>query len=54
MRVTHGAPVAAAAACAVAVMGSYALEGCPVADLAALRGRSSSTRWRTGPRQPFG
>jgi ADP-ribosylglycohydrolase len=35
-RVTHGAPVAAAAACAVAAMGSYALEGCPVADLVAV------------------
>jgi ADP-ribosylglycohydrolase len=35
-RVTHGAPVAAAAACAVAAMGSYALEGCPVADLVAI------------------
>jgi ADP-ribosylglycohydrolase len=32
-QVTHGAPVAVAAACAVAAMGSYALEGCPVADL---------------------
>jgi ADP-ribosylglycohydrolase len=32
-QVTHGAPVAAAAACAVAAMASYALEGCPVADL---------------------
>jgi ADP-ribosylglycohydrolase/tetratricopeptide (TPR) repeat protein len=35
-RVTHGAPVAAAAACAVAAMGSYALEGCPAADLLAI------------------
>jgi ADP-ribosylglycohydrolase len=32
-QVTHGAPVAAAAACAVAAMGSYALEGCAAADL---------------------
>jgi ADP-ribosylglycohydrolase/tetratricopeptide (TPR) repeat protein len=35
-RITHGAPVAVAAACAVAAMGSYALEGCPVADLVAV------------------
>jgi ADP-ribosylglycohydrolase/tetratricopeptide (TPR) repeat protein len=35
-RVTHGAPIAIAAACAVAAMGSYALEGCPVADLLAV------------------
>jgi ADP-ribosylglycohydrolase/tetratricopeptide (TPR) repeat protein len=35
-RVTHGAPVAVAAACAVATMGSYAVEGCPVADLVAV------------------
>jgi ADP-ribosylglycohydrolase/tetratricopeptide (TPR) repeat protein len=35
-QVTHGAPVAAAAACAVAAMGSHALEGCPVADLASI------------------
>jgi ADP-ribosylglycohydrolase len=32
-QVTHGAPVAAAAACAVAAMGSYALEGCTAAEL---------------------
>jgi ADP-ribosylglycohydrolase len=35
-RVTHGAPVAAAAACAVAAVGSYALEGCTAADLIAV------------------
>jgi len=32
-RVTHGAPVAVAAACAVAAMASYALEGCPAREL---------------------
>jgi ADP-ribosylglycohydrolase/tetratricopeptide (TPR) repeat protein len=32
-RVTHGAPMAAAAACAVAAMASYALEGCPAREL---------------------
>jgi ADP-ribosyl-[dinitrogen reductase] hydrolase len=32
-RVTHGAPAALAAACAVAAMASSALEGCPAGDL---------------------
>jgi ADP-ribosylglycohydrolase len=32
-KVTHGGIAAVAAACAVAAMGSYALEGCPAADL---------------------
>ena len=32
-RVTHGAPVAVAVACAVAAMASYALEGCPAGEL---------------------
>ncbi|MGE5133655.1 MAG: ADP-ribosylglycohydrolase family protein [Gemmatimonadota bacterium] len=32
-RVTHGAPVAVAAACAVAAMASYAVEGCPGREL---------------------
>ena len=31
--VTHGGTAAVAAACAVAAMGSYALDGCPAADL---------------------
>lgn len=35
-QVTHGAPIAATAACAVAAMGSYALEGCSAADLIAV------------------
>jgi ADP-ribosylglycohydrolase len=35
-QVTHGAPLAAVAACAVAAMGSYALEGCTAADLIAI------------------
>jgi ADP-ribosylglycohydrolase/tetratricopeptide (TPR) repeat protein len=35
-QVTHGAPIAAAAACAVAAMSSYALEGCTAADLMAV------------------
>jgi ADP-ribosylglycohydrolase len=32
-RVTHGGPAAIAAACAVAAMASYAVEGCPAQDL---------------------
>ena len=32
-RVTHGTPVAIAAACAVAAMASYALEGCPAREV---------------------
>jgi len=32
-QITHGGTAAVAAACAVAAMGSYALEGCPAADL---------------------
>ena len=32
-QVTHGGTAAVAAACAVAAMGSYALDGCPAADL---------------------
>jgi len=32
-RVTHGGAMAAAAACAVAAMASYAVEGCPARDL---------------------
>ena len=32
-QVTHGAPVASAAACAIAAMASYAVEGCPAGEL---------------------
>ena len=35
-RVTHGGAAAVAAACAVAAMASYAVEGCPATDLIAV------------------
>ena len=54
-QVTHGGTAAVAAACAVAAMGSYALEGCPAADLmtVALEEFDACAGDRTR-RQPFG